>query len=127
MQSRIGVAILVLAFLTSPAGADQCRVTIDIPETSAGAMLTLNSVLYEVGTEASWVVYTAQPVTAGETLIATVPSDPDVEGPSKEHDYTLENVLGVSYPSGQTVLVEWDCPLAGEWVGVPGCLAEWIE
>jgi len=121
--SKVGVAILIALFLAGPVGATGVQVTIDIPDASEGAALTLNSVLYEVGTEASWVIFTAEPVIAGAVL------DTTISGPSKQHDYVLENTMGVAYPSGRTVLVEWACGLIGEWIDLPkpGCDCGWVD
>jgi len=63
----------------------------------------------------------AQSVEAGETLYIMA------DGPSRGLDYTAECDLKVTYPSGNTALVEWGCQLAGEWVAEPGCSVEWVE
>ena len=123
MRSKLGLTILILGIIVGPVHADQCEVVITIPDASVGTVLTLDASLVpvEAGSDVTRVLYVAQSVEAGETLYIMA------DGPSRGLDYVTECSLSVTYPSGNTALVEFTCELAGEWTGTPGCSCSWIE
>jgi len=129
MRSKLGITILILGIIVGPVHADQCEVVITIPITSAGAVLTLDASLVPVEeyADVDRLLYFNESVEAGETLCIVVCDSSGVDGPSRELDYIVECDLKVTYPSGNTALVEFVCDLAGEWVGEPGCECSWIE